>query len=118
MVNYSSLIDMVYHGPLYTWCNKRKNGLILKKLDIMLVNDKWRQDFPQSYNVFETRGCSDHFRSRIHINHVVARPRKSFKFVNVIAELDEFKPMVEGYWKEIFFCPLHLCFVFPRSLSY
>lgn len=28
MVNHCSLVDMSYHGPLYTWSNKRGNDLI------------------------------------------------------------------------------------------
>ena len=36
MVNHCSQTDMPYHGPLYTWNNKRGNDLILKKLDRVL----------------------------------------------------------------------------------
>lgn len=27
------LSDMAYQGPLYTWCSKREEGVICKKLD-------------------------------------------------------------------------------------
>lgn len=60
MVNHCSLVDMVYHGPLFTWNNKRGNDLISKKLDRVLVNDAWNQRFSQAYSVFEAGGCSDH----------------------------------------------------------
>lgn len=33
MVNHCSLTDMAYHGPLFTWSNKRGDDLISKKLD-------------------------------------------------------------------------------------
>ena len=101
VVNHCALSDMASHGPLYTWRNKRENDLILKKLDRVLINDLWSQNFPQSYNVFEAGGCSDHLRCRINMN-TAAGPRvkghKPFKFVNVITELEEFKPMVADFW--------------------
>lgn len=101
MVNHCSLTDMASHGPLYTWCNKREGDLILKKLDRVLFNDMWVQKYPQSYNVFEAWGCSDHFRSCIHFAaDTIANRRRPFKFVNAVAELADFKPMVADYWRE------------------
>lgn len=41
VVNYCELMDLAYHGPVYTWCNKRDNDLISKKQDRVLVNNKW-----------------------------------------------------------------------------
>ncbi|GKE78743.1 putative non-LTR retroelement reverse transcriptase, partial [Tanacetum coccineum] len=38
LVNYCELVDLSYQGPKYTWCNKRKNDLICKKLDRVLAN--------------------------------------------------------------------------------
>ena len=90
MVNQCSLVNMSYHGPLYTWSNKRGNDLISKKLDRVLINDVWHQAYPQAYSVFEAGGCSDHLRCCIHINRR-ERPerRKPFKFVNAVIELEE-----------------------------
>lgn len=51
VTRYSSLLDLTSHGPQYTWCNKREEGMILKKLDQILMNDCWLQSFPQSYSV-------------------------------------------------------------------
>ena len=39
MVKYCLLLDMSYQGPRFTWCNKRYNGVICKKLDRTLIND-------------------------------------------------------------------------------
>jgi len=52
IVNYCSITDMSSQGPLFTWCNKRENDLIMKKLDRVLINDVWLQTFPQSYVIF------------------------------------------------------------------
>ena len=102
MVNYCAFTDLSSHGSLYTWSNRQENDLILKKLDRVLVNNKWKMSFPQSYNVFEAGGCSDHLRCRINLNIDVGervKGKKPFKFINAIAEMQEFRPMVEAYWK-------------------
>jgi len=103
MVNYCSLTDMAHHGPLYTWSNKREHDLIAKKLDRVMVNDVWTQSFPQSYSVFEAGGCLDHLRGRINLNDgpgSIVRGKRPFKFVNVLTEMEDFKPTVDSYWKE------------------
>ena len=56
MIRSCDLSDMASHGPLYTWCNKKEQDLILKKLDRVMVNDIWAQSFLQAYNVFEAGG--------------------------------------------------------------
>lgn len=38
VVSYCSLMDLGFHGPKMTWCNKQNVGLICKKLDRILVN--------------------------------------------------------------------------------
>lgn len=66
-----------------------------------MINDTWLQRFPQSYNVFKAGGCSDHFRSRIYLQSEAGnKRRKPFKFINVVAEMDDFKPLVENYWNQ------------------
>ncbi|XP_010445454.1 PREDICTED: uncharacterized protein LOC104728123 [Camelina sativa] len=62
LARYCELSDMSYHGQRFTWCNKRKDGVICKKLDRVLINKHWFQHFAQSYSVFEPGGCSDHLR--------------------------------------------------------
>lgn len=51
-----SILDLGYQGSHFTWCNKRDEGLICKKLDRLLVNERWMDDYPQSYCVFEAVG--------------------------------------------------------------
>ena len=100
MAHYCSLMDMAMQGPRLTWCNKRDNGLICKKMDCTLMNDTWLQTFPQSYSVFEAGGCSDHLRCRIMIQPGQMRPRKPFKFTNALADVPGFIPLVEKFWEE------------------
>lgn len=97
-VKYCSLLDMSYQGPRFTWCNKRENGIICKKLDRTLMNEIWMRQFPQSYCVFEAGGCSDHQICRIVVKSELMKPKKPFKFVNTLVDMPDFLPLVEELW--------------------
>ncbi|KAG7556371.1 hypothetical protein ISN44_As11g024100 [Arabidopsis suecica] len=98
VIRYCSLLDMTTHGPSFTWCNKREEGLICKKLDRVIVNDSWLLTYPQSHCVFEAGGCSDHMRCRIQIKDAITKPRRPFKFTNALAKLPGFLPMIQDFW--------------------
>ncbi|XP_013601599.1 PREDICTED: uncharacterized protein LOC106309068 [Brassica oleracea var. oleracea] len=102
---HCSLIDMKAHGPHLTWSNKRKDDLIRKKLDRTLVNDVWTTKFPTTYCVFEAGGCSDHLRCRIQIQPAPLKPKRPFKFTNVVAEAPGFLPLMKSFWSNTI--PLH-----------
>ncbi|XP_010412544.1 PREDICTED: uncharacterized protein LOC104698855 [Camelina sativa] len=101
MTNYYSVSDMVYHGPLFTWYNKREHDLILTKLDRVLINYAWTRFFPQSYSVSEAGGCSDHLHCRVLLKADTSgsTSRKPFKFINALTEMEEFYPLVDEYWQ-------------------
>ncbi|XP_010418675.1 PREDICTED: uncharacterized protein LOC104704256 [Camelina sativa] len=100
VVGYCSLTDLASNGPLFTWWNKQDQDPIMKKLDRVMVNDMWLQRFPRAYNVFEAGGCSDHLRSKLHMqSDDNTKKHRPFKFANVLTEMDEFWPMVDTYWQ-------------------
>lgn len=99
MVLHCNLSDMGYQGPLFTWCNKREEGIICKKLDRVLLNDAALLRFPSAYSVFEAGGCSDHMRCKIQILPLYEKLRRPFKYVNAIGRLPSFLPMVRSYWE-------------------
>lgn len=76
--------DMGYQGPRLTWCNKRDEGVICKKLDRVLMNEVAILRFPDAYSVFEPGGCSDHMRCKIQILPPVEKLRRPFKYVNML----------------------------------
>jgi len=87
VIQYCTLSDMDSHGPLFTWSNKRDHGLIMKKLDRVLMNDVWLQNYPMSYSVFEAGGFFNHLRCKINlttVNEERGRERRPFNFVNAI----------------------------------
>ena len=92
------LSDLGYQGPLFTWCNKRDEGLICKKLDRVLVNHVALHRFGNAYAVFESGGCSDHMRCKIHLLQDSEKIRRPFKYVNATGRLPTFLPMVKEYW--------------------
>ena len=92
------LTDLGSQGPLFTWCNKREEGLVCKKLDRVLLDDVALLRFAQAYSVFEPGGFSDHLRCRIQLINENVKIKKPFKYVNSIGKLPSFLPMVEEYW--------------------
>lgn len=92
------LSDLGYQGPLSTWCNKRDEGLVCKKLDRVLVNNVALQRFGNAYAVFEPGVCSDHLRRKIQLVQEPEKIRRPFKYVNAIGRLPTFLPMVKEYW--------------------
>ena len=97
-VLHCRLTDMGYQGPIFTWCNKRDEGVICKKLDRVLINDVATSRFPNAFSVFEAGGCSDHLRCKIQVLPTTEKLRKPFKYVNVISSLPMFLPKVQEYW--------------------
>ena len=97
--NHCSLSDMGSHGPRFTWCNKREEGLICKNLDRVLINGKWLHRYGESYAVFEPGGCSDHLRCRIQIRADQERVKRTFKYVNALSRFPEFLLNVKDYWE-------------------
>lgn len=92
------LTDMASQGPLHTWCNKREEGVICRKLDRVLMNEVALHRFSNAYTVFEPGGCSDHLRSSIQLLPRVEKIRRPFKYANVIGSLPEFLPLVQEFW--------------------
>ncbi|XP_048636569.1 uncharacterized protein LOC125609299 [Brassica napus] len=95
MVLHCNLSDMGYQGPLFTWCNKREEGVICKKLDRVLINDVGQQRFSSAFSVFESGGCSDLMRCKIQLLASGEKIRRPFKYVNAIGSLPQFLPMVK-----------------------
>lgn len=98
LVRVCELTDMSFQGPRFTWCNKRHDGVICKKLDRVLVNKQWIQTYHQSYSVFEPGGCSDHLRCKFYISEEEKRVKKPFKYVNSISSLPEYHQELEARW--------------------
>lgn len=96
---YCLLLDLCYHGPKFTWCNKREDGLICKKLDRVLINDKWLGQYQNSCSVFDSSGYSDIREGRIELVAVGVRHKKPFKFANVLVTIPKFHLAIVEHWE-------------------
>lgn len=112
--------DMGYQGLLFTWCNKREEGVICKKLDRVLMNDVAQQRFSTAYSMFEAGGCSDHLRCKVHVLPPEEKIKRPFKYVNVIGRLQQFLPLVQTYWDstERLFYSTSALFRFSKKLKH
>ncbi|KAK3204560.1 hypothetical protein Dsin_018606 [Dipteronia sinensis] len=61
----SELDDLRFTGFLHTWCNKRSNGCISRKLDRVLVNNDWLVKSENSEAIFLPPSISDHCPSMV-----------------------------------------------------
>lgn len=119
VIQHCNLMDMGYQGPQFTWCNKRDEGLICKKLDRILVNETWLNQRTQAYGVFEAGGCSDHLRGRFHLRVETVGKRKLFKFSNALVDTPDFLQAVKDFWKNTqpLFVSTSALYRFSKSLK-
>lgn len=53
--------DLNFCGGLFTWTNKQEgSGFVAKKLDRILVNEFWMEEFENTFVEFVEEGLSDH----------------------------------------------------------
>lgn len=80
------LTDMMSHGALYAWTNKRVDGFFAKKLDRVLINDEWFQSFPDMKTEFLSPDFSDHAAGWIRTGASAIKKAKPFKYLNFLAK--------------------------------
>lgn len=113
------LTDMAYQGSKFTWCNKREEGLICKKLDRVLINEEALLRFSNAYSIFEAGGCSDHMRCKVQLFPPMEKIKRPFKYVSAMGNLPGFLPLVKDYWDttEVLFPSTSAMFRFSKKLK-
>ncbi|KAL7197307.1 hypothetical protein ACSBR2_019903 [Camellia fascicularis] len=97
----SELVDLSYGGCLFTWANKREGGdYIATKIDRVIVNEAWLDQFPASTASFPTSCISDHSPAVVTVTEKVSSFKKPFKFFDFWAKHDEFIPSVTSVWNQ------------------
>ncbi|KAK3189472.1 hypothetical protein Dsin_029033 [Dipteronia sinensis] len=94
------LDDLRFSGFLHTWCNKRSNGCISKKLDRVLVNNDWLVKFENSEAIFLPPGISDHSPSVVKLGLQDIKKNRPFKIFNFLTDRADFLPLVDRCWWE------------------
>ncbi|GJX06167.1 RNA-directed DNA polymerase, eukaryota, reverse transcriptase zinc-binding domain protein [Tanacetum coccineum] len=94
------LEDIAAYGMFYTWIQKRDNPEtgILKKLDRVLGNSNFIARYGSSYANFLPYVTSDHCPVTLVYPETKACKPKSFRFVNFLADKENFIPNVKNNW--------------------
>lgn len=93
----AELSDLTFRGNTYTWWNKREANPIAKKLDRILVNDKWQIEFPMAYAHFGDPDMSDHSPSCLISGHLF-HSKKPFMVSHFLLQHKDFLPRVTEFW--------------------
>ncbi|XP_022880751.1 uncharacterized protein LOC111398023 [Olea europaea var. sylvestris] len=91
--------DLKFDGCLYTWSNKHVSSPILKKLDRVLVNSKWEDEFQGSAATFLTTCVSDHSPMVVKLAELLRR-KIPFRFFDYWIDHPDFLPLVAQVWGE------------------
>ncbi|GJY60082.1 sodium/hydrogen exchanger 6 [Tanacetum coccineum] len=93
------IMDVNSSGLHFTWNQKPKgsNG-ILKKIDRIMGNLQFNDDFPGSFAIFQPYRISDHPSCVLRIPKVSRLKPKPFKFFNFLVYKKEFLNVVESGW--------------------
>ncbi|KAK3204757.1 hypothetical protein Dsin_018803 [Dipteronia sinensis] len=94
------LDDLRFSGFLHTWCNKRSNSCIFKKLDRVLVNNDWLVKFENSEAIFLPPSISDHCPSVVKLGLQGIKKNGPFEFFNFLMDRTNFLPLVDRCWRE------------------
>ena len=86
-----TLFDHAYTGPTFTWSNHQKSGFLARKLDRVMINDKWLLSFIHSIVEFLASGDSDHNPALVRLEQPTGSPPKPFKIFNIWTRHHEFK---------------------------
>ncbi|XP_024006452.1 uncharacterized protein LOC112082963 [Eutrema salsugineum] len=97
----ASLSDLTYRGNSFTWWNKRVSDPIAKKIDKILVNDEWQNQFSLSYGLFGEPSFSDHASTAIIISSSATRKKRPFKFFNLLLQNEAFVPYPSNMLKTL-----------------
>ncbi|XP_048503127.1 uncharacterized protein LOC125498865 [Beta vulgaris subsp. vulgaris] len=93
------LQEQASQGPFYTWSNKQDGeDRVFSKIDRVLMNDRWEDQYGSSIVTFYPEVISDHSPCVIRFDHnIVAKPRP-FKFFNMWTMSSMFLEVVQREW--------------------
>ncbi|XP_060187015.1 uncharacterized protein LOC132616547 [Lycium barbarum] len=93
------MADAGFVGPKLTWCNNRgPRKRIWKRLDRIMINNQWAQNFQSIYVTHLVRTGSDHrpLLFKCHSNHLYFV--SYFRFLNFWTEQKDFMDLVKQTW--------------------
>ncbi|XP_056691804.1 uncharacterized protein [Spinacia oleracea] len=98
-VNSCGLEDAKFTGNFYTWNNKQLgNNRVFSKLDRVLVNQHWCNQYPHTEVCFKNEGYFDHCPGVVSCYSHIAVGKKYFKFFQMWQEAPNNKDLVSNAW--------------------
>lgn len=97
----TDLADLRFVGLRYTWSTSAAgNSRKMRKIDRVLVNSKWNEDFSFSEATFLSPGISDHSPAVVKVIHP-PRTLKPFKYFHFWEDHPDFKSIVSQAWSTL-----------------
>lgn len=96
----NELTDLPSRGVFFTWTNGRPEDPIIRKLDRVVVNESWRDTFPESIAVFEPPGDSDHAPALVFLSSSLERSKKAFKYFSFLSTHRRFMEVIKTAWQQ------------------
>lgn len=93
----TELTDLRFVGLWCTWSTSAGSSRKLRKINRVLVNNKWNVDFSFSEAAFLNPGISDHTPMIVKVLQP-PRSRKPFKYFEFWEEHPDFKSIVRQVW--------------------
>lgn len=100
MMERAELFEVDSIGDHYTWHNKHTADPIYSRIDRVLANMAWLQNFSQLQVEILDASVSDHALLRLNLFEVPRPPKKQFRFINKVADLPDFVDTVRRVWNE------------------
>nr|GFB52987.1 hypothetical protein [Tanacetum cinerariifolium] len=98
-VQSKEVMDVNCAGLHFTWNQKPKGSDgILNKIDRIMGNLQFNDDFLGSFAIFESYQISDHSPCMLRIPKIAKLKPKPFKFSNFLVYKEGFREMVESGW--------------------
>ncbi|KAL0415269.1 UNVERIFIED_CONTAM: hypothetical protein Slati_3358800 [Sesamum latifolium] len=95
----TGLITLLMQGELFTWHNGSTDACSLwKRLDRLLVNDRWIEQWPNTLYLSLTHSTSDHSLLVLR-GDTQHQPGGIFRFGNYLATSPDFIPSVQNVWR-------------------
>ncbi|XP_026456778.1 uncharacterized protein LOC113357549 [Papaver somniferum] len=95
----SQLLDISFTGCFYNWTNCQQDGVIIRyKLDRVMVNMDWIQQFQMSKAEFLLPGISDHSPAIVSICENKKHGPPPFRFYNFLYEEEDFLGVARVAW--------------------
>lgn len=92
--------DISMMGMFFTWIQKKKNPElgILKKLDRIMGNNHFLEEFKASFANFLPFLISDHSPALLTISNIHSKKPRTFRFMNFLADKACFLEIVKERW--------------------